>query len=69
MFKTFAMSAGRRNSLAKFSLYFWILFAGLLLFADASHRGDYLQMAFGLAAIPAAMAFRSLLDRPPRQRP
>lgn len=67
MLKAFSRSAERRN-FAKFSLYFYILFAGLILFADASHEGDYLQMAFGLAAFPAAMGLRSLLKRVPGKR-
>lgn len=39
MFNPLAISAERRNAFAKFSLYFYILFAGLLVFVDASHEG------------------------------
>jgi hypothetical protein len=65
MFKAFTMSTERRNAIAKFSLYFYVLFAGLLVFADASRRGDYLQMVFGLIAIPTAMTLRSFLRATP----
>lgn len=68
VFKTFVVSAGRRNATAKFSLYFYVLFAGLLILADASHKGDYWQMAFGLAAVPMAVVLRSFLGRMPGKR-
>ena len=61
MFKTFAMSIERRKAIAKYLLNFYVLFAGLLVFADASHKGNYWQMAFGLAAIPNLVALRSCL--------
>lgn len=68
MFNPLATSAERRNSFAKFSLYFYILFAGLIVLVDASRKGDYLQMLFGLAAIPTAVTLRSFLERAPGKR-
>jgi hypothetical protein len=68
MFRILPISAERRNSMAKFSLYFYVLFAGLLVFADASHQRDWLKMLFGLIALPNAVVLRSLLRRTPAGR-
>ena len=57
------LSQERIGSLRKFVVYFYILFAGLILFVDGLKKGDYLEALFGVAALPATFVLHSLLTR------